>query len=918
MALLKFNGNWRAYQKRILDDLTFHLTDNKIHVVAAPGAGKTILGIEIITRINKPTLILTPTITIRNQWKTRIISSFLNGEAEDIISVNIKKPKFITIITYQALLASFCSNSQDSDEEEKPEEIMSEDEDEDKITSSKRFKMDKAADIIQLLKKSNIKLLCFDEAHHLRNEWWKALDYLMENLNPEQTVALTATPPYDSSEKEWERYENLCGTVDEIISIPELVSNGDLCPHQDFIHFSSMKKYENDMVKEQLAKVNDYLISLLKNTNLIKIILNELQNESEENILDNPKMYIGVMAFLKAAKQTIPKEILSLFDLKPLEIPLFKGEYQKLFLTYVFGLKDKLKNTAEVQLITELIKSAKQNGVLQNKTIFLDDNPKIKRQLANSIGKLDSIEKIVDLEYEALGEKLRMVILADYIKYDNLDASELGVIPIWQVLKERKNISLAVLTGSVVLIPAKLKNQLEKLLKDANLEDAVTITAFTRDNNFLKINPKGSKKSFIVDLITQMFNQGYITVMIGTQALLGEGWDAPVINSLILSSTVSSYMLSNQMRGRAIRIDKNNPNKVSNIWHLASIRIMSKKEILLQLLLTSAPTYTNDEQVPAIDLSDFYQVCQRFRGYQAPAINYPHYIESGIERILPKNFENRLNKTERDFISLNTIMEQNAKNRQNTKYLWDIGVAQSYDAPIKELRDGISSKIRTKDFCYTNGYIARLTILGAFWGSILCFYILPHIETLKISGIMFAILICVLGFCISVAKPTMKYLRCSSPEKIMRQIGIVFLETLAMMGKIKVSLNNISIQCKTNSIDNTVFFYVSNLSPEENNLLINSIIEFINPIENPRYLFVRKDRVLNFIDTTDYHAIPAVIAGNKRNIEVFKRLWEKYIGKCDIIYTRTLTGRRQLLNARKNSFSDLVRTQKAKRLSRFE
>ena len=97
MALLKFNGNWRAYQKRILDDLTFHLTDNKIHVVAAPGAGKTILGIEIITRINKPTLILTPTITIRNQWKTRIISSFLNGEAEDIISVNIKKSLAFTI-----------------------------------------------------------------------------------------------------------------------------------------------------------------------------------------------------------------------------------------------------------------------------------------------------------------------------------------------------------------------------------------------------------------------------------------------------------------------------------------------------------------------------------------------------------------------------------------------------------------------------------------------------------------------------------------------------------------------------------------------------------------------------------------------------------------------------------------------------
>jgi len=513
MNLLNFNGKWRDYQKRILDDLDFHLSDNKIHVVAAPGAGKTTLGIEVISRINKPTLILAPTITIRNQWKQRIIDAFLNEDAENILSLDIKTPKFITIITYQALLAAFCG-SKDSEENNSSE--CDTNNDEDKITSSKRFIMDKADGIIQILKDSNIKLLCFDEAHHLRNEWWKALDYLMENLNPEQTVSLTATPPYDATEKEWDRYENLCGTVDEIISIPELVSNGDLCPHQDFIHFSLMRKHENDIVKELVTKVNNYLKNLLKNNQLIDIIQNELQTETEESILENPKLYISIMAFLKAAKQTIPKEILDLFDLKIQQIPSFKYEYQKLFLTYIFGLKDKLKDPANVEIIKEISKSAREAGVLHNKTIFLNDSPKMKRQLANSIGKLDSIKKIVDLEVSSLGNELRMVILADYIKYDNLEASELGVIPIWHVLKERKDISLAVLTGSIILIPAKLKNELNDFLKNSNLEDSVTITEFERDKNFLKVHSKGSKKSFIVDLITQMFNQGHITVLVGT------------------------------------------------------------------------------------------------------------------------------------------------------------------------------------------------------------------------------------------------------------------------------------------------------------------------------------------------------------------------------------------------------------------
>ena len=46
-------------------------------------------------------------------------------------------------------------------------------------------------------------------------------------------VALTATPPYDVSPFEWQPYEELCGPVDAEVSVPELVLEGDLCPHQD-------------------------------------------------------------------------------------------------------------------------------------------------------------------------------------------------------------------------------------------------------------------------------------------------------------------------------------------------------------------------------------------------------------------------------------------------------------------------------------------------------------------------------------------------------------------------------------------------------------------------------------------------------------------------------------------------------------
>ncbi len=570
--VLNFKGQWRSYQERILNNLNFHLLDKKLHVVAAPGAGKTTLGIEIISRLNKPTLILAPTITIKNQWKQRILSAFLNGE-EDIVSTDIRNPKFITVSTYQALLAAFCG-VEDNEQENSYEE-----DDEIERTVCKRFSSSKADKIINILNNSGIKILCFDEAHHLRKEWWKALDYLVDNLVPEQTVAMTATPPYDVDIKEWERYEELCGQIDEIISIPELVKNGDLCPHQDFIHFSRLRVQETEQVKKTYSRMMKFLYSLKDNKILVKGLENSrymlAPDENLEEILSEPEFYVSIASFLKHAGRKIPQRFLKIFEAKENELPEFNTKYGKYLLTGI--LFKHFDDFADISEELELLKAqAKNAGVIQQKSVYLEDSPKIKKMLANSIGKLDSIVDIVKLESNTLKEDLRMVILTDYIKYDVTDCSSLGVIPIWQTLKDTfSNISFGVLTGSVILIPQNIISDLNNLLKEKDLENGVSITEFERDGRYLKIVPKESCKSHIVSLITQLFNNGKITVLIGTQALLGEGWDAPSINSLILSSTVSSFMLSNQMRGRAIRIDKNNRNKVANIWHLASGKILA-------------------------------------------------------------------------------------------------------------------------------------------------------------------------------------------------------------------------------------------------------------------------------------------------------------------------------------------------------
>ena len=447
---LKFKGRWRVYQKRILDSLDFHLTDKKLHIVAAPGAGKTTLGIEVIARINRPVLILVPTTTIKNQWKERITSSFLEPEEYNLVSVNIRKPSFVTIATYQALLAAFCSGAKENNFEDEENSEILEDEDEESIVSSKRFNTSKADEIIKILKSAKVSLLCFDEAHHLRKEWWKALTYLVEELQPEQTVALTATPPYDVDYAEWVRYEELCGDIDEVISIPELVKNGDLCPHQDFIHFSLLREGENEFINKYTAKIAQFLEKLFADDELISYFesINVLECNEDikiEKMLDNPEFYVSIASLLKMKGVTIPKSFLNLFEAKEFELPRFNLKQAKIFLNGF--LCSQASEFPEMEgKIQEYLSFARNLGLVQNRKIVLDDSEKIQKQIANSLGKLDSIVEIVEQESKNLGSALRMVILADYIRANDTDNSHLGVIPIWRILKTKfKTLKIGIL-----------------------------------------------------------------------------------------------------------------------------------------------------------------------------------------------------------------------------------------------------------------------------------------------------------------------------------------------------------------------------------------------------------------------------------------------------------------------------------------
>ena len=168
---IKFKYSWRPYQARTLEQIQRYIRDKKVHIVAAPGSGKTVLGLELARFLNQPVIMFSPTVTIKNQWIDRFMTSFTDFEEEpDSISRNIYDIRFFNVATYQALHYAYkrrkFKNDVDPDETDDPVEDI------DNQISDEAVD---AYDIVSELKNKNVKTVILDEAHHLKAEWWNSL-----------------------------------------------------------------------------------------------------------------------------------------------------------------------------------------------------------------------------------------------------------------------------------------------------------------------------------------------------------------------------------------------------------------------------------------------------------------------------------------------------------------------------------------------------------------------------------------------------------------------------------------------------------------------------------------------------------------------------------------------------------------------
>jgi hypothetical protein len=479
---------------------------------------------------------------------------------------------------------------------------------------------------------------------------------------------------------------------------------------------------------------------------------------------------------------------------------------------------------------------------------------------------------------------------------DEKPLTRIGVIPIFELLRRNgpAGVKLGILSGSTVVVPSESL----ALLKDCASSPGIApgelkCTALPHDPRYNSVAIAGLDNKRIVRLVTDLFSRGGITVLVGTKSLLGEGRDAPSVNSLVLATFVGSYMLSNQMRGRVIRVEKGNPDKTANIWHLACVED------------------EHDEAGQPLPGDDWDTMTRRFKAFVGPTSNEP-VIQNGIERLGlggPPFTSKRVEE-------INATTTKTAADRNGLRAKWNEALSRGSDGSclVQEIeasavtlprncvfRDairvvamqGVMTMVFVIDMlridsCHHLGMKALLTLLGVVFGLAV------------LAGLPFFL------------RALWMMIRHGSLSGSLRQVGQAVLRALYHENVVNTDVNKLRVRADPLPDKTGATCYLEGGTTYDKTVFLDALAEVIKPIEEPRYLLIRKS-VLGWWTRRDFHAVPTVLGRQKESAEYFALMWKKYVGPMELVYTRSPDGRKTMLKARGQALSSTFQKRSERR-----
>lgn len=564
-----YSGTLYPYQKEILDvfERERKRWDKKIHIVAPPGSGKTIIGLEIISRLNTPTLILVPNLTLQEQWKDKLERFFLepHESSEEFISTNINDIKKINIITYQSLSWSDDPDmsveakildlwyQSEKDEFESQEIFLS------FVTSLKienpneyrelygknRKKLKESGDskytrklmkwsiheYIARLRSFGVQGMIVDEAHHLTAWWSHVLHEIWLDLWNPYIIGLTATPPFESTDyfELDESYTELLWSVDYYIPTPAIVKSGRLAPYSDLVYVVNPGNELSEILSQKEKLLQDF-IEIHKNEicNFLHEFLKENYSRLEVKSLDLLEKWMRFIYVYKTESIDMSTYITANAR-KSLTLEDIAKSIGKWW-------ADGFKKSKNENLLSEIKTLFFNLGYIWRGANLYRFQTPIEKWLIYSKSKITGVQAILDKEIENLWDHLRCAIITDFLDVDSDWINGHSIFN--ELIKTHSKLDPYLISGQWIWRLEKW----EKILTNETILSA-----------------------------TERLSRWEIKLIIGTRGILGEWWDCPEVNTLIDLTWVSAYMSVNQVHGRAIRLNPNNLEKVANIYDIVCL-----------------------------------------------------------------------------------------------------------------------------------------------------------------------------------------------------------------------------------------------------------------------------------------------------------------------------------------------------------
>jgi hypothetical protein len=411
-------------------------------------------------------------------------------------------------------------------------------------------------------------------------------------------VGLTATPPDALTGQEQELYAELLGPVDFVVPTPAVVREGHLAPFQELAWLTEPLDSERAWLaehdtrfKELITTLHDdaegplsfpgWVITRLRERR--RTADDETQQSWEDFQHSRPELARAGVRFLASAGLALPE---GAPHGEAYRRPPDLDDWLALLEDYALRCLHTSPAPEAGDRYAAVAAALGELGFRLTRRGIRRGTSEVDRLLTGSQAKALGLVEVLAAEMESRGEGLRALVLCDAELAQSKPDAQLGGVldpaagtarhALMAVGADSRTAPLRPLVVSgrgLRCLPQDADVLLEALVQRAEEHLALPEWEAAPDGVLISLRSSGAEwvPRAWVELATRVLESGVCGALIGTRALLGEGWDCPMLNCLVDLTVAATGVSVQQMRGRSLRLNPDEPDKVASNWDVVCV-----------------------------------------------------------------------------------------------------------------------------------------------------------------------------------------------------------------------------------------------------------------------------------------------------------------------------------------------------------